>query len=100
MKVKRSALIKCRVTPDTKADLRMAARRSSTTDSDLLRALIGHAVDGRSIDEGVRADMMAVRGIANALLDKAAIYDVDPSVFHDLATSLHDLAERRLGSPR
>lgn len=100
MKVKRSSLIKCRVTPDTKSDLRAAARRASTTDSELLRALIGHAIDGRSIDEGVRADMMTVRGIANALLDRASNDDVDPKTVHVLATRLHDLADRSLGAPR
>ena len=42
--------------------------------------------------------MAAVRGIANALLDRAATYDVDPGVVHTLATRLHDLAARHLGA--
>ena len=97
----RSELIKFRTTPRMKNALSAAARRANMTTSDLLRGLSGQVVDGRSADAGVRADMAAVRTLANRILawaDRASCDEEhDLGLLKKLASQLHDTAARHLG---
>lgn len=84
-----------------KSALSAAARRANMTTSDLLRGLSGQVVNGRSADAGVRADMAAVRTLANRILawaDRASCDEEhDLGLLTKLASQLHDTAARHLG---
>lgn len=69
--VKRSEIIKCRITPPLKLAVDEAATRAGATTSDVLRRAIAQVVAGQSLDATVRADMLTVRLIANAVLSWA-----------------------------
>ncbi|MGI3899401.1 MAG: hypothetical protein ACRYGP_29565 [Janthinobacterium lividum] len=86
-----------------KTALSAAARRANMTTSDLLRGLSGQIVEGRSADGRVRADMAAVRTLANRLLawaDRASCDEErDLGLIVRLANQLHEMAARHLGPP-
>ncbi len=87
----RSELVKVRVTPRAKSALAKRAEEEGTTISDLMRDQMARMTAGGSTNPLVRADLMAVRRLANLVL--ASLGDSGASVIDAgrIASAAHEL---------
>jgi hypothetical protein len=96
----RSELVKFRVTPKAKSSLVRLAGANKKTVSALLRDQASWLTTGRSTDPLVRADLMAVRQLANVVLasiENVVVTQIEAHKVADAAHQMRRIADRRLG---
>ncbi len=96
----RSELVKFRVTPKAKSLLVRLADANETTVSALLRDQASRLTTGRSTDPLVRADLVAVRQLANLVLasiENVVVTQIETRKVADAAHQMRRIADRHLG---
>ena len=98
----RSQLIKFRLSNHAKERISRHAERSQKSVAALMRDLTAEAIVGRSMNDRVRSDMVAMRQWGNALLTHAQALGTDHplgTALQEIGTRIRETASRHLSSP-